>query len=467
MKIYYSLLLLSLFVSCQTIYDVTPECSNGSCKSIVVSKAIPSDDPVVLNGVVYSIPKELLELHVSRKAVTREQLQAALVKAEEAKTTADNAVKEKETQIKALEQNLGAAQSEEAKAKLALELELEKLNLLLLKQDQITKNTTLSQARTTLNNFVQNPSANQFQDVFQLKKLAPVPSPNLTFVALTNNSPISSETYEIKTTTTGLLSGGSAKSEGQLDEIFVNLVQAISTLRTSPGDIELAIEGVESGENECNAPHGTTLKIQFDPSNPNHDTDVTNQLIEAKLCYQFELTSESSPMRRKISSNRTSLQKETINPGILYDGLLYPRTISIQYNLLRRVIQNGSNSDGGYKLVRSFYPTVVDTRILGAIPLRNGLFADNDYEYEFKNGMLTRYKSVTPNQLVSALSAIPAAGRALLSIPAEIIQLKVDFSSKESAYYEAQKAVLESRLAIEQALLVQETAMQDSAILID
>jgi len=93
----------------------------------------------------------------------------------------------------------------------------------------------------------------------------------------------------------------------------------------------------------------------------------------------------------------------------------------------------------------------INPNIIGNLPLRRGVFATNDYEFEFSNGLLTRYKSVRPNELVAALSAVPAVAKALVSIPAEIISLKVDYSSQEKAYYEAQQAVLKARLQLEDA----------------
>ena len=47
---------------------------------------------------------------------------------------------------------------------------------------------------------------------------------------------------------------------------------------------------------------------------------------------------------------------------------------------------------------------------------------------------------------------IPEAGKALLSIPAEIIQLKVNYSTQEKAYVEAQQAIYEARLLYEKSL---------------
>ena len=41
---------------------------------------------------------------------------------------------------------------------------------------------------------------------------------------------------------------------------------------------------------------------------------------------------------------------------------------------------------------------------------------------------------------------IPAAAKALVEIPAEIIQLKFDLSDKDRAYYEMQTAILKAKL---------------------
>ena len=76
-------------------------------------------------------------------------------------------------------------------------------------------------------------------------------------------------------------------------------------------------------------------------------------------------------------------------------------------------------------------------------------FADNEVEFEFKSGLLTKYKSVTPNEFLQALRMIPAGLKALIATPAEIIQLKIDYSTKETDYNRARMAAILSQRQFE------------------
>ena len=93
-----------------------------------------------------------------------------------------------------------------------------------------------------------------------------------------------------------------------------------------------------------------------------------------------------------------------------------------------------------------FSVDIIDPTRLGVIELQQGFFADNTYEFDFSNGLLTRYKSDKPSEIVSLLAMIPAAAKALVEVPAELIQLKFDLSDKDRAYYEMQTAILKAQI---------------------
>ena len=127
--------------------------------------------------------------------------------------------------------------------------------------------------------------------------------------------------------------------------------------------------------------------------------------------------------------------------------MFYPSTINVAFE-----IQQSTDGDQ-YDVKDHLYANIVDSGSLGVIPLTKGTFADNTYEFEFSNGLLTRYKSVTPNEFVDFLSMIPEGLKALISVLAEFIQLKIDYSSKETGYYEARVAALEAQRKYQDSLL--------------
>jgi len=76
----------------------------------------------------------------------------------------------------------------------------------------------------------------------------------------------------------------------------------------------------------------------------------------------------------------------------------------------------------------------------------------------FANGMLTKFESTDPNQAVAALQIPIDALKAIVAIPGELLSVKVKQAQDETGYLVAQKALLDARLALEQALAAQTAA---------
>lgn len=407
------------------------------CDSMVVSKLLTAGE--ITEGVVYSVPTQLMEFSIVRAELTSESLQESLDKAQEQVKANELEMVKKASEISVLESYVREATSNEAneaKAKFGLDLELAKIELIILKKLSVKFGEALQTAKTELSIFNSSSQDSQYKDAISLRALNPVPDANLKFSARLNNSALSSETFEIKTTTSGLLSGGSGKSEGQADEIFIALAKAIATLNSpvSPSTKNRessSIMDFSLAEN-CKATVGESYSARFSLEKLEETLEEINiNLQHRKFCYELSLASPS------ISQLDCEVSVEPIG---YYDGLLYPTRSNIEFELA---------SKDGSKLKQSFFADTISSCYLGRLSLQEGYLSDNEFEYEFSDGILTRYKSVTPNQLLSLLSIIPEAGKALLSIPAELIQLKIDFSSKDKAYYEAQEAAIAARASYE------------------
>ena len=421
-----------LLLSCSAIPE-NGECKANNCKSMVVSTAVIPGKPN--SGVIYALPTQLLEFTAQRMSINLSKLTEALKRTQTALIQQENLVNEKDAAVKSLEEQLKEAKSDAAKAKLGLQLEIARIELLTLKRTQNTRSIAVATAQQELDDFDPDDNSQQYDDRFELKPLAAIPDSSLRFSARLNKNARTSEVFEIKTTNTGLLSGGSGTSKGQVDELFVALVRAVSTLQTATDSsltgIKRIRESIPTPNTSCAAGDGTTLNIQIDPYSGETGLQAVNKALqESKMCYRLELASSIG---------------DKVTPSGSYEGLLYTSVATIQYQLFA--------TNGGNTLEKVFYPVVIDSSVLGVLPMTKSAFADNQYEFEFSNGMLTRYKSDTPNPWLSVLGVIPEAGKALLSIPAELIQLKIDYSSKETGYYQAQQAAYEARINYEQSLI--------------
>jgi len=413
----------------------------AGCASAVITKR--ADTATFSEGVTYSIPKQNIEFSIKRSKSGQKKLEDNVAKAEKAKKATEGLIATNAKKIKDLIKKVSNATDN--KAKLELDLELAKLDQTVLKTTLNGKTNSVNSARKALDAFKAG-ADNVYADEISIKALPAHPDPTSLFVATIPTNWLSSETVDINTTEEGLLSGGTVKSEGQLGEIFVTLAKAYSSIDAVEDARKESIPGAVDGICEHKE---ITFKYEIDLSASTWRKDLQTELTNNNLCYQLifggpTLNTSAPTLAIDNKNNRADKSKKT-----QVDGLIYPRKNRFAFHLY----QHDDNLNAAVKPspTKTFYVDAINPSALANIPFKKGLFATNDYDYKFSNGLLTQYKSVRPNELLAALSAIPKAAKELVAIPAELIKFRVDYSTKETEYYAAQKAVLKARLELEDA----------------
>lgn len=423
----YLLLLLPLvLVGCASKFN----CGEGKCKSSIVSTYAASG--TVDKGVMYSLPRQDLILKFERTGVTLAALKDAILKRQESIDSIDAKLKTLNQEL-TLKKNLLSKPNvtDDAKAKLTLEVSLLELEISVRKDEKAASQKALAKDTKELAAFTASPKP--FKDTISMSVSDPYPDSDNRLRAILNENYITNETIEIKTTADGLLSGGASKSEGQLDEIIVSTVSAINALTGGfSKSSKFSFESFDTppGGARCTVvpkPEIFTFIINLDDSN--WASNLATSLAKTSFCYNVEL--------------KTSVNKKTLNSTKPYDGLVYPQKKQFRFDITNR--QDDS-------FVETLHVTAIDPTTFSYISLDKGFFVTNEYEYEFTNGMLTRYKATKPNEIVEILSIPVDVAKAIISIPAEILQLKIDYSSKEEAYLKAQQLVLEAQNSLNSAV---------------
>jgi len=85
--------------------------------------------------------------------------------------------------------------------------------------------------------------------------------------------------------------------------------------------------------------------------------------------------------------------------------------------------------------------------------LRRTALVKKTYDVKFENGFLTSAKINKPSELLAGVSLPVDIIKSVASIPAEIIQLKVNYNSQQQAVLDAQKARFDSLKAFNDAVL--------------
>lgn len=404
----------------------------GCVTPSTIISVVPNRE-IIDTGIRYSIPKQDVQFSFKRISVTEKKLKKTIEESEEALEEKSTNLKTKSAEVKMAGRKLKIA-GKETKAKLVFELELVKIEEALLEIDKKKADLAHKKAKEALVKHKRNPVS--YKDSFSLEGLPLVPDNAKVFLARSNNGIFSSGTTDIKINDDGFLGGGSGQTVGQFDEIFVALAGAIGSIQKRVPEVASALIENESSEilttpiKEISFSYKIDLSLGVDIWQEN----LNKKLIKRNINYKVDLVTGLSSV---IDDSKDGKKKKS------YNGLIYPGKTSIRLDIIDLSDRTPN---------QSLYLSVVDNNALSLITFPRGVFATNDFEYEFKNGLLTKYKLVTQNELVEFFNMIPRAAKALISIPGELIKLKVDYSTQEEAYYKAQEAAIAARLSLKSSI---------------
>ena len=271
---------------------------------------------------------------------------------------------------------------------------------------------------------------------------APIPDTDHTFYATIDHRCTYSDTVEILTKN-GLLHGDLiGHSEDKTGEIVVALARSVSGM-ASPSFFTKNIETPASdgnAEKKCSPNGEISITRVIDPSDQ-QDIDALNKRLKNDAC--IELTIAES---NKLKTREKALEKPDPPNGLIYSQ---PGIVTF---IVKRVDAHGKN------------PIEIERRRLslaqggqvGVLPLPTGYFSKTESDISFSNGSLSKVKIIQPSEVLGAISLIPNALKAMFAVPAELLQLKVDYSSREKELLELKKTMLELQAEIEKKKLERE-----------
>jgi hypothetical protein len=451
-----------LSVSCASI-DTTGTCLKTSCTSSVVSVPLDKSGGIT-NGIIYSLPRQNIEIEIKNELMSKTkllkkqaELSASLKKKKEELESLEKQKKSDEEFVKAI-----ADQSATLKQKYVDSVIEVKVNIGKLKQTIKSKEADIAKVKADIAKLPVD-DAKQYKLTASAKALAPYPDSEASLSAIVKEGGFTSESIEIKTTDAGLLSGGTGTSKGNIDEIFIALAGVAGTLRAdtslpfqkslSAFSLLNVIPPADPNNNDkCNQAE-FDKKFIVNPNTGDAAKSINDFFKTNQFCLKFNL--DNHELFKKAYKS-TEIATSNINKKAkiveYFDGLVYPRQSKLNISICETDAINSDNSvlNCSESLSQGQSQTlsvnIINPGQLGVVKLKQGYFADNSYEYDFANGMLTRYKSDQQNEFVSFLAMFPEMAKAIVSIPAEIIQLKFNLSDKEKAYYEAQTAIYKAKL---------------------
>lgn len=445
-------------------------------------------------GVVYYLPTRPMKIEVVRSpAATKPELDKANAAVKAASDTLDAAEK---TLAAASKRRDATAASTAARSDADKAVEFAKADVVLAKAelDAAKKKQAESQADHLLTLNGRPPLV----DAITVMLLPMVADTSQRYRANVKHLVTRTENIEIKTTPAGLLSTNNVKASEQSAQILISLAQSLSAAAaagTIPG-YSFGLSGWSHVPGSgSSSPHRDSLIKMNVPADTAIDcgNGMTRRALDAPAPFRFEYvfnpTVES--VTQTIAKNG-QLSTEQLNPWAYlesalcalgadyrfewqplntrvaaisppeldndsesWSGLLYRRALPYRMNLYRGErqvtpsdLQTVWKSFAPIKTLQFELPNESPPELLD---INGGSFSMRTFGSEFTDGMLVAHAEERPSEALQIVSIPYQVIKAAISIPAEIISLKVDFSSKEAALVDAQAKLIQSEKALAEA----------------
>jgi len=414
-----------------------------------------------LEGWIYALPRNDLKLTVVRKPVPNDFVKKAAAAAEKAKE-----------QAKLAQQAEGSAKSEYEKAKKiadqatgAVKPKLqEKAQELLAaynaaqaekkKADQAAKS-----AIANANAAAALPSNVEFADDITIELLPAVGDPKAVYNLRLKHSWNREDTLHVETTEAGLLKTVTLTADDKIPEIAKTLAKiAISAFKIAAGLPTLPSgKFAASVTNLCGTPmkniKTTPFSYEeiFDPIDPAQIEAINKKLcrLDTKFVVSVRPGAPITPPLKAgapLATPTPALASAAKNiKTAKVDGLIYRR--SLPYIVSLNILDEFENT---YP-IKTTQINVPNEGPVGVLPFEWAACAKNEYGVEFVSGMPIRSDVKRPSELVGCLSIPLDIVSAILALPTELIQLKVDYSSKNEELLKSQKNLFDAQKALEDA----------------
>ena len=412
----------------------------GCSQSMVTSKRAKPNIPE--KGVIYSLPKQLVKVTYNRKIIDSTEEELKKKKAQEAIESTKKAIEEKEKDEKSLERSLKDIDPQDANRN-ELENNL-RSKLIQIKADKLVLANILTRQRDALSiaifNHAKSLQSNEaFSEELTITAEEPIPDTNNTFYATIDHRIIFSDSLEISTKN-GLLDGAIGHSEDKTGAVVVSLAGSLSGLLPSPLPVPPGhkfLPDMLDGDSGCKKRSVISIERTIDPSRK-EDINTLNKQLHAG-CIELCVASSLREVPKRLGYEDSE------------DGLIYRQPGIVTFKVKGSKAGNWnelSQCNKGNAEIQSINVVLAQGGQIGILPFPRGFASKNEYDVSFSNGMLSRSKIVQPSEALSTVSILPDALKAMISVPAELLQLKVNYSSREKEILELKKAMFEAQTEI-------------------
>lgn len=398
-----------------------PGCAS---KESIVSSTLATT--TVGEGVIYSLPKQLVKVSYSRVLLDATKTANNVKTAKEgveATSKAINDVTAEETNTADLLASVDPNSVEKAatETKLNIELAIIKARKVSLTAKLNEFEDAYEEAKAEHALTLQDPHA--LSEKLEITAQPVTTEAKETFLAVTRHEGTFSDTLEINTKN-GLLNGALGQSDDKTGEIITTLASTLSGLARFPSVSQKPMMWVQPVKDPaaCGENLVGSMTQVVDPMSD--DMAVLNRALEKMACINITV-------ERSKEVNSLGAIKE-------FNGLVYR-----QPGVVNFVVKKSDET------VQIIPLTLAQGGHIGVISMPKGRFSKNEYDIAFTNGALAKSRIVQPSEAMGVAMIVPNAIKGIFALPTELIKLKVDYSTNEQSLAEIKKAMIDAQVEIE------------------
>lgn len=406
-------------------------------------------------GMTYFLPRKLVKLTVSGVKPKVKDAKAKLEKATTAAKAADSAVAALAAQIKVDETFLGTltAGSEDYK-KTESKIKRAKFDKGLAEAAQTAAVTAKNTAQREFTNAENDPAACQYTIKHELT--ATLPDTTYRFTARPFHNPMRDDTQKFKVTNTGLLTSANVIADDRTDDIIAQSVSLLSGgLKPDPLNKSILFGAPNPGGATAWYCPLTPVTYTY---NPHITADAVLTAVSGTSKVNQSLEDLKIPIRigkvQPLGAGLTTAQLSAmkvlqggteLTPNMT-DALYYRTPVPV---ILNFELNAGTLDDAKWKPVVSSVAVLPQAGPVNYIPMRSSAFVKSVNDVTFENGVITAWDNESPSEVLELVRFPVKIATSLVSIPAQILSLNVDYSAAQASF------------ATNQALVVAQQARMD------
>lgn len=434
----------SIFGSLIAVAVLAPGCA--------VVRSTPKPGGVIAAGLTYYLPKRELKITAERKLLKRDSLQKVIAtKTLElvASAAVANAVNVQVGTARARLASPTVLSDAEAKLTVNRELAIALGDSSTAEARKKAIEKTIDEAEVGL---VAIASVGNTDCVFtysaSLEVSAPVADTRQRFVVNTAHSPLRDDNIKVAVNNAGLLTTANLVAQDRTGDIAVDIAGAVAGL-SAPLTVLSTTPPGSSNKVPCGQ-LPTRYAHRLDPADSTAVHALNAALRERDFPYQLEMPSMSAPRNPgdtdKVNPQSRMLPNDLVVRDRGRNGVLFYRTALPQTVVLRQC-NSGTQCqvDSGSTPVEATVIMLPQVGPLSYIPMRSSFLVKTTDDVVFDNGMITSWNANRPSELAEVVRLPVRVLKSIVSIPAELVKLRVDLADQQKGLAASQQSQIEAQ----------------------